>query len=420
MINFQQLDGPFSIPVFHQSLPEIVTQVCLHINVFSGSADDTALGQPGLHHWFEHVPGRGTVKYPRGSADMDSFVARHGGKLNAFTNPLQTAYWVYLPARLWREGLAMVVDLVAQPLLRAEDVEAERTVIHTEMKKRLSNPLGYGGYHISRWLWHDHVLAHPTIGYQYSLDNMTVDILRQAHPQSYSRSRCSLFTAGRIPVDEMLTTFEEYAQDIPDNPITERRTPPRYADFPAWQSSQTDTHETGFSSSAVFHLFEVPAYNIGQWYEWCLLRRLLTTGSLHSPLLRLLREERKLVYDAQISENMYAGGGFWGFFGETGLDGIDALKQGCKDVLHDDQLRSRDWYQYVLDATQAEFEMMVVNPLLYVRHADERFYDTGQLISNKQFLDGLRSVTYKQAISCLDRLDSGHVSTFILRGTDKT
>ena len=83
MIDFQILDGPGGIPIYFQHVP--VNSVSVYWLVFVGSADDETVGNHGIYHWFEHIPSRGTVKYPGGYRDTEARLVRHGGSAGAET-----------------------------------------------------------------------------------------------------------------------------------------------------------------------------------------------------------------------------------------------------------------------------------------------------------------------------------------------
>lgn len=106
MINLKQIDGPAGIPIYYQRMPDLVKSVSLSWLVFTGAADDESIGLPGLYHWFEHIPFRGTVKYPNGYTDTKGDLTRYGGNNGAWTNHHATNYWAFAPVSKWRSGLS--------------------------------------------------------------------------------------------------------------------------------------------------------------------------------------------------------------------------------------------------------------------------------------------------------------------------
>src|SRR3989344_2325672 len=113
MIALQKLEGPYGIPVYYQRMPEVVRSVSMAWVIFAGAADDASVGAPGLYHWFEHVPFRGTKKYPGGYQDIKGRFTRYGGAINAWTSLHATKYHAHVPVKVWPEALSVITDLFA-------------------------------------------------------------------------------------------------------------------------------------------------------------------------------------------------------------------------------------------------------------------------------------------------------------------
>ena len=69
----------------------------------------------------------------RSAQEIARGVDRRGGDFNAFTSREYTAYYCRLPAREAAHGIELLGDVLTRPALRADDVEAERTVILEEL-----------------------------------------------------------------------------------------------------------------------------------------------------------------------------------------------------------------------------------------------------------------------------------------------
>ena len=127
MIDFEQIVGPFGVPVYFQRLP--VNTVSLNWLVFVGSADDEQAGGHGIYHWFEHIPSRGTVRFPGGYRDTEARLVRHGGSSDAETGSTHTSFSANVPKRVWPEALEILADMVGRPLLRIEDIDVTRCTL---------------------------------------------------------------------------------------------------------------------------------------------------------------------------------------------------------------------------------------------------------------------------------------------------
>lgn len=422
MIRFNRLEGPYGIPVYFQPLPGLVKSVSVRWVVAVGAADDESVGGQGLYHWFEHVPFRGTKKYPGGYADTSDRFARYGGEVGAHTGPVHTAFYASVPKRFWKEALDLVTDLVAQPLMTLDAINAEREIIFKELTGKLSEATSASFYRIWSLLWKGHALGHPVIGSEATLGVINPDVLRRAHESGYARSRCVLFAAGDMEQKELLDTVAECVETLPDRPLTERRAPVKHGPLPEWKGGEVTELETAFPSSVVCLLFPVPERDAGieQFRTWGALNQTFSTGGMSSPVMRILREERKLVYGAEAACLLFPDGGFWGLFAETKQQDIPAVCDAFWDVLQDEQPVSPDWHEYVNDSLRSIRDMRVVDPHKYTEEGEGRLLDASTVLSDDEFVHQLTSVPSDEIAAMVKSLTRERSRIVIFRGTGAT
>lgn len=421
MITFERLDGPHGIPVYFQKLPELVNSVSLRWVMFVGSADDEDAGAPGVYHWFEHVPFRGTRKFPGGYAATQGRFSRYGGYVGAHTGHTRTAYDTFVPKRLWKEALELITDLMAQPLLGEDAIVAERQIIREELNTAVSEAQGRAMYDLPSLLWPGHPLGHDALGTEATLYAMDPALLTKAQEQAYTRSRCVLLVAGDIPRDELLDAIASCAEVIPQRPLSERRATAAYGPLPVWKEGRVTEVATSFPTSVTLFLFPVPPLSEdGQKFlRWVMLKQMCETGELSSPLLRLLREERKLVYHTEVSCRLLTDGGFWGFSADARSEHVPDVRTAFRDVLHDPQLRSPDWYEYVKDAVRGVRDMRVVHPHHYTEEGEERLVQYGSPLGDDELVSRLTALPHAGTIQLLDTLTPERAHTIIFRGSGK-
>lgn len=417
MIQFERLEGPYGIPVYFQRLPSIVKSVSLKWLVLVGSADDETVGGPGLYHWFEHVPFRGTRKYPHGYADTADRFTRFAGTVGAYTTYDHTVFQTHVPKRLWRDALDLITDLVAHPLLRLEDINAEREIILQELGESLSRLTGFANYHTPNLLWPGHPFGHPIIGSEETLLETSPVVVHQAHTSGYSRSRCVLFAAGNIDEKELAEAVSACAETLPNSPLSERRGPVSYGSPPAWKEADVTEIETDFSSSLVGLGFRIaPSKDAGEKY-WCwnVLAAVLGEG-VQSPLFRITREERKLVYHVDVEDDARIDGGTLACMAQTENKNISALQQAFWDALRDPQTRSVGRWNYVQDVIRTHMDMLSVNPADYTSTAVNRLMNTGAVWSDRNQIKNLAAVSREEVMHLLDSLTPERGRTIIFRG----
>ena len=417
MINFKKLDGPYGIPIYFQKLPEIVQSVALEWILFTGSADDKNIGTNGVHHWFEHVPFRGTKKFPDGYTSVTGQFTRFGGDINAYTNHVSTGYHAHVQVAQWKQALEVITDLWSQPLLTDEGIDSERTIIFEEIRQRKSTAIGSAYYHLLNNAWPNHPLGHTVLGTEESLKSMTPEQLRQAHKLGYDRSRAVLFISGNLSEKEILDYANECFKVTPDNGLSERREVSSHGELPKWELGKETIVNTEFASSVVLMLFPFSANKtIEEFILLEFLAGMLSEGGLDSPLYRIVREERKLAYSVQPSHYTHPDGGWTGFVVETKTGNIDKVKQAFVDVLRDPELRSEERFSKVKDAIYSDVKMRSISSMRLNEIGINRFVDYGEMMSDDKYNSQIEKITLNQVVEAFDAMTPDKAHTYIYKG----
>lgn len=422
MIAFEKIDGPFGIPVYFQELPDIIRPCSLRWLVFTGAADDEAIGQEGIYHWFEHVPFRGTVRFPGGYAATQARFTQRGGSVGAHTGQTRAAFYAYVPHEAWQEALDLLTDLVGQPLLDRAGVEGERQIIREELTSSLSSAGRRAGYDLPRIIWPNHPLGHPVIGTEATLYGMQPDLLTAAHAAGYSRSRCVLVACGAISRSALLDEVARVAERIPDRPLTERRMAASHGPAPVWQGGVVTERELSFPTSTVLLLFSLPPWSDNQRSRmgWSVLKKLFhRSGDMSCPLSRILREERNLVYGTGAGISSYPDGGYLAFMAEARAEFVPAIQQSFWDVLNDPYARSPERLQHVYEAMRGQLAMHLVKPDNYTNKVEEQLDSFGEVISQEEWLQLMTSYSHEELMGLLEMLTPDRAHAIIFRGTAK-
>jgi zinc protease len=156
-------------------------------------------GITGASHWVEHMLFEGSPRYKKG--EIDRAVLSVGGELNAFTDTDFTAYFSTVP----REHLSVPLDIESDRMTRAlitdEEVERERTVIHSEREGNENWP----EFRVEEELYQLAFRIHPyrwdALGRREDIESMTPAELRQYYRRFYgTRNAVLVVTGGFDPV----------------------------------------------------------------------------------------------------------------------------------------------------------------------------------------------------------------------------
>lgn len=96
-----------------------------------GSKDDP-ITQQGMAHYLEHMIFMGSKRYP----DVDglmTFLQKNGGRTNASTNFMRTAYHFHVNHDAFDEAVARMADALAFPILSPEYSKKELNAVNAEL-----------------------------------------------------------------------------------------------------------------------------------------------------------------------------------------------------------------------------------------------------------------------------------------------
>ena len=415
MINFEEINGPYGVPVYFQRLP--VNTVSLYWLMFAGSADDESAGGHGIYHWFEHIPSRGTEKFPGGYFDTEARLIRHGGGASAETGRTYTGFSADIPKRVWPDALDILADMIGRPLLRLDDIEAEREIILQEINEWHSAPFSQSLCHLPGVLWPDHPLGHDQLGTKESLYAIDPNLLRHAHEVGYSRNRSALFIAGDIERSQLMDVVGECLERVPMRPIPGRTRPATYGPMPTWQAGKTTTIETVHDDSIVYLLFPLPplADGIASLLQWDFVTDVFTAGELGSPINRLIREDSQLAYSPDFMSATHPDGGYAGLVAQTGVEPERVVEAFWK-LIRGPEVRSREWLAYVRDTIRGGIEMHDPDAGEYTEEGSASLVHYGRCINDEEYSAAMLGFQDDEVIAWLDELAEGDAHTIVFQG----
>jgi predicted Zn-dependent peptidase len=308
--------------------------------------------------------------------------------------------------------------MIARPLLRPADIEAERAIIHQEIDEWHSSPAGESLCRMPSLLWAGHPLGHDQLGSAETLQSMNPALLQQAHQQGYARSRCVLLVCGDLDRAAVHDEVAAVAEHLSDAALSQRRAPATYGPLPAWNSGQRTIQPIKHDDSIAYLLFPIPplAESTDKFVFWSALEYLITAGDLGSPLHRIIREESQLAYSPELVCSIAPDGGYWGLAAQTNSANPQRLLDTFWHVIESSELRSPDWYEFVTDTIRGEFDMHDPSPGQFTQVAAERLTSYGCVWSDDELRTRLLGVGREALIEYLDRLSPEQSHAVIFQG----
>ncbi len=196
---------PNGLRVVVTSIPHSQAAV-LAAYVGVGSRDE-ARDTLGLSHYLEHMLFKGTESRPEPTA-ISAAIEGAGGSLNAFTSRELTCYWNRVPFDRLSLAMDVLADSVRHSLLAESEIERERTVICSEIRRAHDQP----GQRVSQLLTQATYGEQP-LGWEIAGDLDSVDAIAREHLANhietwYRPSNIVLSVAGNVEREQVV----EYAE----------------------------------------------------------------------------------------------------------------------------------------------------------------------------------------------------------------
>ncbi len=175
--------------------------VCTRLYVRAGSASEKA-SEAGISHVLEHMVFKGTALRPKGQVAKD--VEELGGYLNAATSFDKTWYITDMPAEHWQMGMDVVWDMAFQATLDQKELEAEKEVVISELKRGEDSPAPKLHEQLQVAALKNTPYGRPIIGFEQSIRALTVNDLRSYLRRWYQPQNMMLLVAGDIEPEAVL------------------------------------------------------------------------------------------------------------------------------------------------------------------------------------------------------------------------
>jgi predicted Zn-dependent peptidase len=192
------------VRVVTEAMPNL-RSAALGFWVGTGSRDEPA-DLAGASHFLEHLLFKGSDH--RTAAEIAESVESVGGDMNAFTTQEFTAYYVRVPDQCLELAVDILSDILWNPALRAEDVDAERQVILEEIRMHDDTPEDLVHDVFAAAMFPGHAIGREVIGTPETIEAMGPESIGAFHRQHYHPSNVVVAAAGNIEHDTVVALVE--------------------------------------------------------------------------------------------------------------------------------------------------------------------------------------------------------------------
>ena len=296
---------------------ESVKSVSVGIWVKTGSRNESDQ-RAGITHFLEHMLFKGTEN--RSSYDIALSMESVGGYLNAFTSSEYTCYYSRCLNTQLERALDVLSDMILHPTFPEEEIEKEKKVVIEEMKMYRDSPQDYLFEEFSSYVFRDHPLGRPVIGYEETVSSFQRSDLYEYMEERYQPWNLLVTVAGNAEHEKVVNLAKRYfgstdAEEKPDHgqELTEYD--------PGKQTVTKAIEQT--------HLI---LGRRGLYYDHddkylLLLANTVLGGGMSSRLHQNVREKYGYCYSINTFNQSYRDTGLFGIYVGTDLDYVDHVRE---------------------------------------------------------------------------------------------
>jgi predicted Zn-dependent peptidase len=177
----------------------------------------------GASHFLEHLLFKGTPT--RSARELAEAIDATGGEMNAYTSREHTSFYARVPAGHGRMAVETLAEVLSDPALRHDEVEAEREVILEELAAAEDNPEDVAHTRLAEALFPDHPLGREVLGTEGSIEAMTRDEIASFHTRWYRPRNLVIAAAGAVDHDEVRALLDGFTGTGEGGEVPARRAP---------------------------------------------------------------------------------------------------------------------------------------------------------------------------------------------------
>jgi len=276
-----------------------------------GSRDETP-SVAGASHFLEHLLFKGTTR--RNAMEISSSIEAVGGEMNAFTHKEYTCFY----ARVIDVDLPLAVDvisdLITSSLVKAADVDSERSVVLEEIAMRDDDPSDLIHDLYLETYYGDTQLGRSVLGTVDSIKNMSRSAVFNYYKKMYRPEDIVVAVAGNISHKKVVKLVEQALArdgflDVPDSKPALRTSPK--ARTPG--SGSIGVIERKSEQAHLLVGVDGVDRNDPRRFAMSVLASALG-GGMSSRLFQEIREKRGLAYSVYAFGQQFSGSGSLAFY----------------------------------------------------------------------------------------------------------
>jgi zinc protease len=172
-----------------------VPLVTIDVTVKTGAITQEA-GDEGVPHLYEHMLFKSYIDDDQHTFQQE--VGRLDAEYNGSTAEENVDYWVMLPASNFDDAMALLAELVRDPVFTQDNLNRERLVVLDEFNRDVSDPMFVAEQQVDRRLWMTSWGRKNPLGEVLSINGATPKHLTQIFHKYYVPNNTAVVVSGDI------------------------------------------------------------------------------------------------------------------------------------------------------------------------------------------------------------------------------
>lgn len=199
------------------------SRVTVNMTVFVGSRHE-GYGEAGMAHLLEHMLFKGASRHE----NIPKLMKSRGAEFNGTTWLDRTNYYETLPANTLEQAtenlefaIGLEADRLVNSFIRAEDLQAEMSIVRNEFERGENNPRRILSQRIQAAAFDWHNYGRTTIGNLSDIERFPSERLRAFYRKFYRPDNVMLVVSGKFESDSVLAIVNQHfgSLDAPSEPL---------------------------------------------------------------------------------------------------------------------------------------------------------------------------------------------------------
>lgn len=382
-----------------------VETVSVAVFVKTGSRNET-LEINGISHFLEHMAFKGTKT--RSAKQIAEEFEGIGGRINAYTSKDKTVYYVKVLKKHAEFAVEFLADILQNSTFDEVELEKERGVILQEIAMTNDTPDDIIFDYFQEVAYPNQALGRSILGPVDNIKKFNSDNFRDYIAQQYNYSNIAIVASGAIKEQELLSYVKKYFNALNNGKIKEVEVA-QYSggDFRKKKDLEQINLVLGFKGLS---------YLDDNYYTSQILAMVLGSG-MSSRLFQEVRENLGLAYSIYAFNYAHHDSGMFSIYAGTTPEKTNELLKATNEQISKicEKVEDKE-----LDRVRAQFEASLLMAKESTNSRSQRLgseiLGRGKLVSDKEVLDKIMSVSKSEIIDLAGKIFSGSKPTFAAIG----